>query len=945
MKRGLLAISCILFSTFLLLGQVQNIQNAPVSPTVHPHPDAIDPNEISDIGKTSALKEASSLLRTSNVGTVVGTTFYDLQTNAAEPRRIMLGPNDSIVTTWTGSFAANISAPDRGTFVNIYDGNSWNTPPPPGTSNDTPRLEGSIRTGWPDNIITSTGRQVSISHNPASGVYRLVQMTRPGIKEGSWQQTWPGNLPSNDTIQGIWPRVTVGGPNNKTVHLINADYQSSGDEPAHTFYSRSTDEGMTWDTMERFLPRMTDTSDYTQVGGDVYSIDAQDSTVAIVAADGYLNPLAVWISRDNGQTFTRKEIIPHPIENMSLNKISDKNGDGQADTLKLTDDRHHVLIDQNGTVHVWSGVMRYFDDDPTDEQFSYFPGTNGLYYWNENMGEDSVQEITGALDLNDNGVLDITNIAAYFSSLSSMPSAAIDTSSGTIFLTYSAIVENTGHDQTNPPGQDYRDIYCMYSPDQGKSWSKPVNLTKDAKDSIESIHNSVARIANGKLHLQWMSDDEPGEAVTGAQISSEDGNFHANFIRYKGFNYNEIDPDTGAQLFIEHDCGTKPYQFVFRDTSASALSWKWKLGDGTTANSQVVKHTYSKDSTYPIQLVVEDLYGTDTIMDTVTVIDKTFAKASNDTSVCPNDSIQISAQGGNSFSWSPATSVSCDTCQNTFAKPAAKTTYVVTVDSSGCADNDSVVVGIHSLLNSQITADPSSICRGDSTTISANPKASSYKWTPDLNIACNTCQSTSAYPNSTRTYDLTMTDSNECVTEDAVTIDVFDGAPAIDSFNVDMIDNTALINFGASNEDKVVWDYGDGTTNNETDPVFQYEYADDGNYTITLKVINPCDTTVETTDVVAGVNEPGDKSASPQFSVYPNPTQHTFYLEMDQLTIQEDITVEVHNKLGQKVYNKLYEVHKSNKRLKIDLDQPEGIYFISVKTQDGIATRKITLGR
>jgi gliding motility-associated-like protein len=47
---------------------------------------------------------------------------------------------------------------------------------------------------------------------------------------------------------------------------------------------------------------------------------------------------------------------------------------------------------------------------------------------------------------------------------------------------------------------------------------------------------------------------------------------------------------------------------------------------------------------------------------------------------------------GASYSWSPSTTVSCDTCASTVASPTQTTTYTLTVTIGGCTSQDTVTV-------------------------------------------------------------------------------------------------------------------------------------------------------------------------------------------------------------------------------------------------------------
>jgi len=59
------------------------------------------------------------------------------------------------------------------------------------------------------------------------------------------------------------------------------------------------------------------------------------------------------------------------------------------------------------------------------------------------------------------------------------------------------------------------------------------------------------------------------------------------------------------------------------------------------------------------------------------------------------DSTQLTATGGGTYSWTPATGLSCTNCSNPIAKPFETTTYCVTVtDNNGCSASKCVTVTV-----------------------------------------------------------------------------------------------------------------------------------------------------------------------------------------------------------------------------------------------------------
>lgn len=60
------------------------------------------------------------------------------------------------------------------------------------------------------------------------------------------------------------------------------------------------------------------------------------------------------------------------------------------------------------------------------------------------------------------------------------------------------------------------------------------------------------------------------------------------------------------------------------------------------------------------------------------------------------ESVQITAGGGVSYSWTPSNGLSCTDCPNPIASPSVTTTYVVTVtDQNGCVGDTSIKIIVH----------------------------------------------------------------------------------------------------------------------------------------------------------------------------------------------------------------------------------------------------------
>lgn len=491
----------------------------------------------------------------------IGTTGYQLQTNSSVCNRLVRPhptTDSSICATWTMSQVQATPWADRGTGYNYFDGNTWSF----GTTGPTTRIE-SVRTGFTNIGVTADGEEVVICHEaPAGGGLGNIHVDRrPAYGTGTWTESALG-------FSDVWARLSVGGPDGKTLHEIS----SSGLDAAGTTlvsyhgqtgaitYSRSLDGGVTWDKLRTIIPCL-DSSHYLGFGGDSYSIDAKGDTVAIVAG-GFDVDVVLAKSIDNGNTWTstvvKRFAIPMYNAATMVTDSAQPTGGTTIDTLISNDASVEVLLDNNGMAHVFYGRMRV-TEAAGGTAMSYFPGTDGLMYWDESMASNAPVLIAGVKDLNGNGIIDVdfcTNTACtglgygtYGVSLTSFPSAGTD-AAGHLFLSYSSIFEGTNEQGINPitagafageasgnPGKSFRHTYLMRSNDNGATWCPSIDITdpdlSSNYDFYEGVYGSLAKHNNNYVHLINQEDSSPGHGVGGTVASPDPQGGSATIEYYK----------------------------------------------------------------------------------------------------------------------------------------------------------------------------------------------------------------------------------------------------------------------------------------------------------------------------------------------------------------------------------------------------------------------------
>lgn len=133
-------------------------------------------------------------------------------------------------------------------------------------------------------------------------------------------------------------------------------------------------------------------------------------------------------------------------------------------------------------------------------------------------------------------------------------------------------------------------------------------------------------------------------------------------------------------------------------------------------------------------VIISDSCGVDTAYIDVEVVSPS-GNISNDTIICIGNSVQLEANGGVSYQWSPPTFLNDDTSPSPISTPTSDITYSVEITTpEGCIITDDVLVEVEQTPPSPVIPDEVVVCAGASTTISVSG-ASAYSWYPNVNIS------------------------------------------------------------------------------------------------------------------------------------------------------------------------------------------------------------------
>lgn len=184
-------------------------------------------------------------------------------------------------------------------------------------------------------------------------------------------------------------------------------------------------------------------------------------------------------------------------------------------------------------------------------------------------------------------------------------------------------------------------------------------------------------------------------------------------------------------------------------TANGADTYTWSAGLSATTESIV---TGSPTTTQNYTVTFTDVNGciNDTITD-ITVNPLPIIATANST-VCPLSTNTLTVSGADTYTWSPNVFLNTNTTSTVICTPSVTTTYTIDATSvTSCTNTATMTVVVNNTVVVNATATTPTICPLGSTQLNASG-ATSYTWTPSLNLnATNSATVTSTTP-STETY-------------------------------------------------------------------------------------------------------------------------------------------------------------------------------------------------
>lgn len=238
---------------------------------------------------------------------------------------------------------------------------------------------------------------------------------------------------------------------------------------------------------------------------------------------------------------------------------------------------------------------------------------------------------------------------------------------------------------------------------------------------------------------------------------------------------------------------------VLTATGATTYSWTPTTGLSATSGASVTASP-TTTTTYTVTGTTSGCTNTATVTVTVNPL-PTITFTPSNPSICSGQSVNITANGANTYNWSPSSGLNNTTSATVVANPLNTTVYtVVGTSAAGCTNTGNITVTVNPVPNVTINPTNPSICNGGNTTLVASG-ASNYVWSPSTGLNSTTNASVTASPSITTIYQVIGSTSQGCADTASVTL-IVNPLPVVTvTPNNPVIcqGNSTVLNFGGAN--------------------------------------------------------------------------------------------------------------------------------------------------
>lgn len=244
--------------------------------------------------------------------------------------------------------------------------------------------------------------------------------------------------------------------------------------------------------------------------------------------------------------------------------------------------------------------------------------------------------------------------------------------------------------------------------------------------------------------------------------------------------------------------------------ASGASDWLWIPASGLNADN-ISNPVFSGDASTSYQVIGTTACGTDTVEIDVTVGNLNTSVSENQT-ICPGDSVELSATGGIAYDWTPSEGLSDPSSAHPVASPEFTTAYQVTITTGeGCDAVETVTIVV--LPPPPSLSGPHRYVSCDHSVINLHVNgADEYAWSPSTGLSAIDIPNPQANPDEATTY--TVTGTNACGT-DTMQVQVLTGGVDVGILTDSIVCYNAPFYVEGTGAQSYVWQPAERFTDNK----------------------------------------------------------------------------------------------------------------------------------
>jgi len=409
-------------------------------------------------------------------------------------------------------------------------------------------------------------------------------------------------------------------------------------------------------------------------------------------------------------------------------------------------------------------------------------------------------------------------------------------------------------------------------------------------------------------------------------------------------------PEAGFSAAVTSGCA--PFELTFEDNSTNADTYAWNFPGGTPAVSSQPSPTVVYDSagTYTVRLTVYNAVDSSTQVKAnyITVKGRPDAGFGYDIEEATVAFSNLS-QGAESLSWSfgDGNGSTEDNPVHTYSEEGVFEVRLIATNNCGQDSSQKMIAISGEAPQAQLSVDKEVGCAPLSVQFSgstAGSTAAEWAWSfPGGNPGSSTEQHPVVTYDTPGAYSASLAVAN-AFGEDTIELDTAVQVLAAPAPAFDYVVEGAEVRFTNLSDGgdlSYLWSFGDGATSAEENPT--HVYASNGTYTITLAAANECDTVATSRELELSINAVAEEAWVEQLSIYPNPNNGQFWLELDASPSPE-LEIRLLNAVGQQTFFRSVPFGTGLYREKLSVgDLPNGLYLLELRANNRRIYRRLVI--